>query len=349
VSSAEVKKKWRQQMMNHSRYEPHRKKKSKSNWILLLFFLGIVCLGYIYRRDIYFLFARDQSVRAEKAKEKSIELWKTGNLKEQDITDFQSLTQTYAEKDPLDPVAFHLIARSLYWNLVRLGIIFDSSSLIINLGSNFSDFVGRTQLAEETLDQIFWHARQAEALASSPFLDFENNRALLFLAETHRQVKKPITLTKEYGDLDTEKLSAEFQAMFIWLLTFNMMQAGDANGLEKIIETTKQPNYKGEIKFSPREENFLKGMGKYYKKDYVGSLALLRSTKTENPDRITETSTITEATIFHMQNLTQKGIDLLELHYEKSGKRNPEIINIIREMVKERPTTKTKLDIGPLK
>jgi len=335
--------------MNHSRYQPHRKKKSKSNWFLLLFVLGIIILGYFYRRDIYFLFARDQSVRAERSKEKSIDLWKMGNLKEQDIIDFQNISQTFAEKDSLDPTAFHLIARSLYWNLVRLGIVFDSSSLILNLGSNFSDFIGRTQLAEETLDQIFWNARQAEALASSPFQDWENNRVLLFLVETHRQVKKPVTLTKEYGSLDTEKLSAEFQSMFIWLLTFNMMQAGDANGLERIIETTKQANYKGEIKFSPREENFLKGMGKFYKKDYVASLALLRSTKTENPDRITETSIITEATIFHLQNLTQKGIDLLELHYEKSGKRNPEIVSLIRQMVKERPTAKTKLDIGPLK
>lgn len=336
-------------MMNHTRYEPHRKKKSKSNWFLLLFLLGIVSLSYIYRRDIYFLFARDQSVRAEKAKEKAIELWKAGNLKEQDIVDFQNIAQTFSEKDPLDPVAFHLISRSLYWNLIRLGISFDSSSLILNLGSNFSDFIGRTQLAEETLDRIFWNARQAEALASNPFTDWENNRVLLFLVETHRQVKLPLVLTKEYGSLDTEKLSPEFQAMFIWLLTYNMMQAGDANGLEKIIETTKQATYKGEIKFSPREENFLKGMGKYYKKDYVGSLSLLRSTKTENPDRITETSILTEATIFHMQNLTQKGIDLLEVYYEKSGKRNPEIINIVRQMVKDRPGTKTKLDIGPLK
>lgn len=336
-------------MMNHTRYEPHRKKKSKSNWFLLLFLLGIVSLGYIYRRDIYFLFARDQSVRAEKAKEKAIELWKAGNLKEQDIIDFQNIAQTFSEKDPLDPVAFHLISRSLYWNLIRLGISFDSSSLILNLGSNFSDFIGRTQLAEETLDRIFWNARQAEALASSPFSDWENNRVLLFLVETHRQVKLPLVLTKEYGSLDTEKMSPEFQSMFIWLLTFNMMQAGDANGLEKIIETTKQGTYKGEIKFSPREENFLKGMGKYYKKDYVGSLSLLRSTKTENPDRITETSILTEATIFHMQNLTQKGIDLLEVYYEKSGKRNPEILNIVRQMIKDRPGTKTKLDIGPLK
>ncbi|TGL59227.1 hypothetical protein EHQ58_09500 [Leptospira ognonensis] len=309
----------------------------------------MVSLGYIYRRDIYFLFARDQSVRAEKAKEKAIELWKAGNLKEQDIIDFQNIAQTFSEKDPLDPVAFHLISRSLYWNLIRLGISFDSSSLILNLGSNFSDFIGRTQLAEETLDRIFWNARQAEALASSPFSDWENNRVLLFLVETHRQVKLPLVLTKEYGSLDTEKMSPEFQSMFIWLLTFNMMQAGDANGLEKIIETTKQGTYKGEIKFSPREENFLKGMGKYYKKDYVGSLSLLRSTKTENPDRITETSILTEATIFHMQNLTQKGIDLLEVYYEKSGKRNPEILNIVRQMIKDRPGTKTKLDIGPLK
>ncbi len=336
-------------MMNHSRYEPHRKKKSKSTWFLFIFILGIVTLGYFYRRDIYFLFARDQSVRAEKAKEKSIDLWKTGNLREQDITDFQNISQTFSEKDPLDPVSFHLIARSLYWNLVRLGIHFDTSSLIIHLGSNFSDFIGHTQLAEETLDQIFWNSRQAEALSTSPFTDWENNRVLLFLTETNRQVKKPNVITAEYGNLDSEKLSAEFQSMFMWLLTFNTMQAGDANGLEKIIEMTKQPTYKGEIKFSPREENFLKGMGKFYKKDYVGSLALLRSTKTENPDKITETSIFTEANIFHLQNLTQKGIDLLELYYEKTGKKNPEIPNMIKKMVLERPTAKTKIDIGPLK
>ncbi|TGN19520.1 hypothetical protein EHS15_08970 [Leptospira idonii] len=306
-------------------------------------------LGYVYRKEIFFLFARDQSVRAEKSKEKTIELWKSGNLKEQDVEDFQNLAVTYSEKDPMEPQAFHLIARSLYWNLPRLGIHFDSSSLVLNLGSNFSEFIGKTQLAQSTLDQIFWNARTAESLSSSSFQDWENNRLLLFLTETNRQVKKPGTLTKEYGSIDSSKLSPEFQAPFIWLLTFNTMQAGDAAGLEKIIETTKLPDYKGGIRFSPREENFLKGMGKYYKKDYVGALALLRSTKTDNPDKITETSVITEATIFHMQNLTQKGIDLLEDYYGRSGKNNPEIIQIVRKMVLERPTAKTKLEIGSLK
>ncbi len=349
MSSGEVKKKWKVRMVIYSRYEPHRKKKSKSNWFFLIFLLGIITLGYFYRRDIYFLFARDQSIRAEKSKDKIIELWKTQNLREQDILDFQSVAETYLEKDPIDPVASHLIGRSLFWNLVRLGIVFDSSSLVLNLGSNFSDFIGRTQLSEETMDQIFWKVRQAEALSTSPFQDWDNNRALLFLTETHRQVKKPITLTKDYSDIDSEKLSPEFQSMYIWLMTFNMMQAGDAIGLEKIIETTKQANYKGEIKFSPREENFLRGMGKYYKKDYVASLSLLRSAKTENPDKITETAICTEATIFHMQNLTQKGIDLLEAYYEKTGKKNLEIIALVRQMVKERPTSKTKLEIGPLK
>ncbi len=332
-------------MVNY-RYAPLRKKKSNAKWIFLIFLLGMISVGYIYRRDIYFLFARDQNARAEKAKEKMVELWKSGSLKEQDIADFHALTITFAEKDSLEPTAFHLIARSLYWNLVRLGIRFDSSSLILNLGSNFSDFIGQTQLAQETMDQIFWNARQSEALATSPYLDWENNRVLLFLTETHRQVKRPSALTAEYGNIDSEKLSAEFQSMFVWLLTFNMMQAGEANGLEKILETTKKPDYKGEIHFSPREENFLKGMGKYYKKDYVASLSLLRSTKTEIPDRITETSIITEATIFHLQNLTQKGIDLLEAHYEKSGKRNPEILQLIKQMISERPLSKSKLDLG---
>ena len=139
-------------MVIYSRYEPHRKKKSKSNWFFLIFLLGIITLGYFYRRDIYFLFARDQSIRAEKSKDKIIELWKTQNLREQDILDFQSVAETYLEKDPIDPVASHLIGRSLFWNLVRLGIVFDSSSLVLNLGSNFSDFIGRTQFDSPEVD-----------------------------------------------------------------------------------------------------------------------------------------------------------------------------------------------------
>lgn len=334
-------------MSIYTRYEPHRKKKSKGPWFFFFLLVLLSSFGYLYRKDIYFLFAKDQSVRAERSKEKLIELWKTGNLKEKDIEDFQSIAQTFSEKDPTDPIPFHLVARSMYWNLHRLGVHFDTSSLILHLGSEFQEFIGVSQLANNSLDQMFWSARKSEALTSSAYPDFENNRVLLFLCETNRSVKRPQALIKEYGDINTESLSPEFLSVYFWLLTFNTMQAGDAVGLEKIISTTKETNYKGEIKFSPREENFLLGLGKYYKKDYVGALSLLRSTKTNNPDRITQTSIITEATIFHLQNLTQKGIDLLENFYNETGKKNPEIPILITKMIAERPSAKTKLEIVP--
>lgn len=332
-------------MAIYSRYEPHRKKKSKTPLILLVLALGLSVLGFTYRKEIYFLFAKDQSVRAEKTKEKTIELWKTGNLKEKDIEDFQSIATTYSEKDPTDPVAFHLIARSLFWNLYRLGIYFDHDSLILHLGSEFQDFIGTSVFADSTLDSVFWNARTAESFSSSPFSDWENNKVLLFLGETHRQVKRPQVLITEYGNLDRSKLSPEFQTVYIWLLTFNTMLAGDAAGLDKLITITKDPSYKVGIQFTPREENFLRGLGKYYKKDYVGALSLLRQAKSNNPDRITETSIITEATIFHLQNLSQKGIDLLEEFYLSSGKKNPEIPLLIAKMIVEKPGAKTKLDL----
>lgn len=332
-------------MAIYSRYEPHRKKKSKAPLFLLVLALGLSALGFTYRKEIYFLFAKDQSVRAEKTKEKTIELWKSGNLKEKDIEDFQSIATTYSEKDPTDPIAFHLIARSLYWNLNRLGIQFDHDSLILHLGSSFREFIGSSVLAESTLDSIFWNARTAEAYSSSQFSDWENNRVLLFLGETHRGVKRPQVLVGEYGNLDRSKLSLELQSVYIWLLTFNTMLAGDAAGLDHLITITKDPNYKIGIHFSPREENFLRGLGKYYKKDYVGALSLLRQAKTNNPDRITETSIITEATIFHLQNLSQKGIDLLEEFYLSNGKKNTDIPMLITKFMKEKPGLKTKLDL----
>ncbi|MGV3664972.1 MAG: hypothetical protein ACO1NV_02490 [Leptospira bouyouniensis] len=332
-------------MAIYSRYEPHRKKKSKAPLFLLVLALGLSALGFTYRKEIYFLFAKDQSVRAEKTKEKTIELWKSGNLKEKDIEDFQSIATTYSEKDPTDPIAFHLIARSLYWNLNRLGIQFDHDSLILHLGSSFREFIGSSVLAESTLDSIFWNARTAEAYSSSQFSDWENNRVLLFLGETHRGVKRPQVLVGEYGNLDRSKLSLELQSVYIWLLTFNTMLAGDAAGLDHLITITKDPNYKIGIHFSPREENFLRGLGKYYKKDYVGALSLLRQAKTNNPDRITETSIITEATIFHLQNLSQKGIDLLEEFYLSNGKKNTDIPILITKFMKEKPGLKTKLDL----
>jgi hypothetical protein len=346
VSSGEGKKKWEQTMAIYSRYEPHRKKKSKAPLFLLVLALGLSALGFTYRKEIYFLFAKDQSVRAEKTKEKTIELWKSGNLKEKDIEDFQSIATTYSEKDPTDPVAFHLMARSLFWNLNRLGIQFEHDSLILHLGSSFREFIGSSVLAASTLDSIFWNARTAEAFSSSPFSDWENNRVLLFLGETHRGVKRPQVLVGEYGNLDRSKLSSELQSVYVWLLTFNTMLAGDAAGLDHLITITKDPNYKIGIHFSPREENFLRGLGKYYKKDYVGALSLLRQAKTNNPDRITETSIITEATIFHLQNLSQKGIDLLEDFYVSNGKKNTAIPILIASFIKEKPGLKTKLDLS---
>ncbi|EOQ89953.1 hypothetical protein LEP1GSC202_1639 [Leptospira yanagawae serovar Saopaulo str. Sao Paulo = ATCC 700523] len=333
-------------MAIYSRYEPHRKKKSKAPLFLLVLALGLSALGFTYRKEIYFLFAKDQSVRAEKTKEKTIELWKSGNLKEKEIEDFQSIAVTYSEKDPTDPVAFHLIARSLFWNLNRLGIQFDHDSLILHLGSPFREFIGNSVLAESTLDSIFWNARTAESYSSSPFSDWENNLVLLFLGETHRGVKRPQVLIQEYGNIDRSKLSLELQSVYIWLLTFNTMLAGDATGLDKLITITKDPNYKLGIQFTPREENFLRGLGKYYKKDYVGALSLLRQAKTTNPDTITETSIITEATIFHLQNLSQKGIDLLEEYYISTGKKNPEIPILVSKFMKEKPGLKTKLDLS---
>lgn len=346
MSRGGAKKKWEESMSIYTRYEPHRKKKSKGPWVVFLLLCILAFLGYTYRKEIYFLFAKDQSVRAEKTKEKIIDLWKSQNLKEKDIEDFQSIALTYSEKDPTDPIAFHLISRSLFWTLYNLGIHFDASSLILHLGSDFSEMIGQSQLADATLDKMFWNARKSEALANSDYADFENNRLLLFLCETHRSVKRPSAMISEYGNIKTESLSPELLPVYFWLLTYNTMQAGDAQGLEKIIANSKDPNFKGGIQFSPREENFLLGLGKFYKKDYVGALSLLRSTKTNIPDRITETSILTEANIFHLQNLTQKGIDLLEEYYVETGKKNTEIPNIIKKMILERPSAKTKIILG---
>lgn len=271
-------------MAIYSRYEPHRKKKSKAPLFLLVLALGLSVLGFTYRKEIYFLFAKDQSVRAEKTKEKTIELWKSGNLKEKDIEDFQSIATTYSEKDPTDPVAFHLIARSLFWNLYRIGIYFDHDSLILHLGSEFQNFIGSSVLADSTLDSIFWNARTAESFSSSPFSDWENNKVLLFLGETHRQVKRPQVLVNEYGNLDRSKLSPEFQTVYIWLLTFNTMLAGDAQGLDKLITITKDPATKPEFNSLQEKKIFYVGLGNFIKK-----IMLVHCLYSGKPSPITQT------------------------------------------------------------
>ncbi len=344
MSSRGLKKNGGKGMAFRRGYEPHRKKKSKGPWIWVLLISLVLGYSYYKRKQIILLFARDQSVRAEKAKDKAVELWKNANLSDQAIEDFQSSALLFSEKEPNEPQAFYLYAHSIFWNLHKMGIHFDSQSLILTLGSEFEEFLGKSQQASTSLDNIFWNSRKAESLTSSTFSDWENNKLLLFLGETHRTVKRPEALLKEYGKLEVDKLSPEFINVFYWLLAYNTMQAGDAEGLEKFLDLTKQEKYESGIKFSSREETYLKGIAKYYKKDFVNALSLLRQARTESPDKITSTTILLEASIFHKQNLSQKAIDLLEDFYFKTGKKNEEAYLLIQKIISEKQGLKTKVE-----
>jgi len=91
----------------------------------------------------------------------------------------------------------------------------------------------------------------------------------------------------------------------------------------------------------------LKGIGKFYKKDYVTSLNYLRAAKTDKMDSITIPCLLLEAQVFHRQNLSQKALDLLEESYLQHDKKHPEFLVLAQKILSEKPNLKTRLERKP--
>lgn len=328
-------------------YEPLRKKNGKAPWIWILILIGACAFGFYNRRQIILLFARDQNIRAEKAKEKLIEQWKTQKITDQSLDDLWNQAQILSEKDPLGPLGYHLLSRQAFLTLERQGVVFDTQSLVFALGGSFQEFAGETQLTAESFDRIYWNAKKSQALTQGDFVDEENNQVLLFLGDTFRNTKKPEARLVDYGKIPLDRLSPELETTFLWLKFYNTMQAGDAKGLEELIEFIKKPEHSGKIHFSVREETFLRGIAKFYKKDYVSSLVFLRQAKTDQLDKITESSISMEGTIFLRQNLPQKAVEVLEEAYLRSGRKNEILYEDLQKILAEKPNLKSKIEKRP--
>lgn len=324
------------------RHKSHRKKKSILPYILILLILASLGIGYTQERKIRLFFAKDQRQKLEKQKSKIKISLEKNELTEIHTRDFQTYSNDFLEKEPLDPSANHFKARSYFYDLLLTGVRFDSSSLVAQINEPISKIFGESKQTFSDLSRIYEYARKAEALRSN-FAEIESNKFLLFLGELTRERKKPTLLYKEYSSIDVKLLDSEFQHPHVWLLFYTAVRTGKQKELEKLMEVNRGENFPGKLLLTEREENFLRGICHYHAKDYVPALNSLRKVKLPVPDSITRNATLVEARIFYIQNLPQKAVDLLTTSYVSGGRKHKEFKTQVLEWTKLRPELKTSI------
>lgn len=324
------------------RHEVHKKKKSRSPIYWVLFFVAIGALVYSQEKKIRLLLAGDLRQKIEKQKEKIQSSLEKNELTEVLTRDFHSYTSDFLEKEPLDPMAHYFRAEAFYYDLLMSGIRFDSFSLTKNINHPLREFFGDNEKVDEELSRIYENARRAQVMDKN-FPAKESNRFFLFLGEVARERKKPGAIHTEYGDIDLNSLDKGFYHAYIWILFYNTVRVGDVKKLDSLLEKNKEENAKGKLLFTDRETDFLQGVTSFHARDYVPALNSLRRAKTENPDAITVHSTLTEARIFYLQNLPQKGIDLLTKAY-KDGKNQEKLyLKQLKNWAGKRPDLEIQL------
>ncbi|XDD49413.1 hypothetical protein AB3N59_13510 [Leptospira sp. WS92.C1] len=328
-------------MLYQSGLKSYKKKTSYKPYIIMLLLLVLGGTGFFFRQDIKDLFAGDRKIYLEKERKSIQQQILSGSLDESSVKNFQSAAKDYATANPTDELSYFYSALGNYNSFLLNGFSFDSATLVKLAYSGFNDFLQEDGSYLPILEDMYRNALRAKAL-DPEIGENPDNKVMIAFGETIKQHLSRKSLTGLLNSIPYEKISPEFKICYTWISLLGSSLSGDTEFLKRNLAS---PEATGSILLTERESHFLIGLSEFRTGQYVSSLSFIRKVRNENEDFITTGSWILEAKIFRLQNLHAKSILILEELYPKAGERKQEIVKLAREILQEKPTLKTKLNL----
>lgn len=257
------------------------------------------------------------------------------------MKNFQNAAKDYVHANPSDELGYFYIALGNYNSFLLNGFSFDSGTLVKLAYSGFNDFLKEDESYLPILEEMYRNALRAKAI--DPAIgENPDNEVMIAFGETVKQHLSKKSLTHLLNSIPYDKISPEFKISYTWIAILGASLSGDTEFLKRNLAS---PESSGSILLTEREALFLIGLSEFRAGQYVSSLNFIRKVRNENEDFITIGSWILEAKIFRLQNLHAKSIAILEELYPKVEERREDIIRLVKEIIDEKPTLKTKLDL----
>ncbi|EQA62016.1 hypothetical protein [Leptospira alexanderi] len=328
-------------MLYQSGLKSYKKKTSYKPYILVAFMLILGGTGFFFQQSIKNLFAGDRKILLEKERKNIQQQIHSGTLEEGSVKNFQNAAKDYVHANPSDELGYFYIALGNYNSFLLNGFSFDSGTLVKLAYSGFNDFLKEDESYLPILEEMYRNALRAKAI--DPTIgENPDNEVMIAFGETVKQHLSKKSLTHLLNSIPYDKISPEFKISYTWIAILGASLSGDTEFLKRNLAS---PESSGSILLTEREALFLIGLSEFRAGQYVSSLNFIRKVRNENEDFITIGSWILEAKIFRLQNLHAKSIAILEELYPKVEERREEIIRLAKEIVDEKPTLKTKLDL----
>ncbi|WP_061223577.1 hypothetical protein [Leptospira weilii] len=328
-------------MLYQSGLKSYKKKTSYKPYILVALMLILGGTGFFFQQSIKNLFAGDRKILLEKERKNIQQQIHSGTLEEGSVKNFQNAAKDYVHANPSDELGYFYIALGNYNSFLLNGFSFDSGTLVKLAYSGFNDFLKEDESYLPIVEEMYRNALRAKAI--DPAIgENPDNEVMIAFGETVKQHLSKKSLTHLLNSIPYDKISPEFKISYTWIAILGASLSGDTEFLKRNLAS---PESSGSILLTEREALFLIGLSEFRAGQYVSSLNFIRKVRNENEDFITIGSWILEAKIFRLQNLHAKSIAILEELYPKVEERREEIIRLVKEIIDEKSTLKTKLDL----
>lgn len=307
----------------------------------MVLIIGIGFALFSKKKEIQFLFAGNISQKYTKLEKKIISGMVSGKIEKEFIGDFQEISLAFFNSEPTNPSAHHGLAKAAYYELVTTNFSFDVDKLLHFVTNSNSSSTSLTEV-KPILDKIYRNALRAKVFRNE-FPEMDSNQLLISLCETLEGRKRPALILEQLIQIKYENISPELKPIFLWLNFITTVNSGDLDALEAIFEMNKKLESGLNIKIKKREFGFLMGIANYNQKEYVQALQYFRESRIQKMDFLTIESIKFEASIFHIQNLHEKAISLLENLYTTLNTEDETIKEKIRLILLTKPGLRSKL------
>lgn len=287
-------------------------KKKRFNWkapLLGAFLIGIFLLLFFNRKEIIFHLGGNAPQKNSKSEKKLIDEYLSGKLKKETIAEFVTTSSSLLQSEPTLPRASHTMAKGFFYNLVFNGFEFNVKQLYTFVLED-QDTNQYFQKYGRTLNGMYRNALRAEIFQDN-YPEKHSNQLLIVLNNILEGRINPEFVLTDLIKIDYERITPDLRRAYIWLSFITAINSGNQEELEIVFDRNASMANEGGMVITEREMDFFRGLTAYKKKEFVKALELLRKVK-QDMDFVTVEAVKMEAMIFHLQNLNDKAIALLE-------------------------------------
>jgi tetratricopeptide (TPR) repeat protein len=328
-------------------YSKSKQKNSSQKWIFLILFIVIAMGGlFIFSKgkSIRLFFSGNHLQKIEKERTRISQSVQKNTLNQNSSEDFLALTQEYIDKNPLNPEAYFFSSLAYYFQSLLLSQPLDSYGIIQSLQIHPEVTFGESSKMKRIMERIFLESKKAKSLGDLG-ADSDTNDTLIVFSEIYRSYKDPKDIFLIYSKIQPDKIPSEMKLLYVWMGIYLAAKNGDTPKILEYLNNKEDLQKKYPFMISKREEAFLRGYALYCSKKYIEALQQFKDAKSDSRDDLDFWSALTEADIHHKQNLSQKSIEILETYYEKDSPRMERIMELLRKIIYDKPSLKTRIPI----